>query len=185
MPRRLDIAGEHSTSDMLQRPDWRGLCEELTEHLALLDEPPHELVCRAQNALAQPEPEVVGPSDEELLELWQGWNLGWDPQKGTVLMPHPAEYARAVLARYGRPAITPIPVSERLPGPEDCDADGFCWCSGSCSGYDTDPDERFLWSLSRIADENDYCDPVKLSCTHWLPFHALPPPPSDHHLSGD
>ena len=54
-------------------------------------------------ALAQPEPEVVGPSDEELLELWKGWNLGWDPRKGTVLMPHPAEYARAVLARWGRP----------------------------------------------------------------------------------
>jgi hypothetical protein len=44
---------------------------------------------------------MVEPTDEELLELWKGWNLGWDPQKGTVLMPHPAEYARAVLARFG------------------------------------------------------------------------------------
>jgi hypothetical protein len=51
---------------------------------------------------------VVGePSDEELLELWQGWNLGWDPQKGTVLMPHPAEYARAVLARWGHQPAPP------------------------------------------------------------------------------
>ena len=47
------------------------------------------------------------PSDEELLELWQGWNLGWDPQKGMVLMPHPAEYARAVLARWGHQPAPP------------------------------------------------------------------------------
>jgi hypothetical protein len=47
-------------------------------------------------------PEPVGPTDEELLELWKGWNLGWDPQKGTVLMPHPAKYARAVLAKWGQ-----------------------------------------------------------------------------------
>ena len=33
--------------------DYRALCVELTEHLSLLDDPPHELVVRAQAALAQ------------------------------------------------------------------------------------------------------------------------------------
>jgi len=47
-----------------------------------------------------PEP----PTDEELLGLWMGWNLGWDPEKGAVVMPHPAEYARAVLERWGNQA---------------------------------------------------------------------------------
>jgi len=47
--------------------DYRALCAELTEHVSLLDEPPHELVVRALALLAQPEP--VAPTDEELLEL--------------------------------------------------------------------------------------------------------------------
>jgi hypothetical protein len=37
---------------MTTTPDYRALCAELTEHLALLDEPPHELVCRARALLA-------------------------------------------------------------------------------------------------------------------------------------
>ena len=49
--------------------EWKALCEELAEYLALLDEPPHELVCRAQEALAQPEPKAVGPTDEELFRI--------------------------------------------------------------------------------------------------------------------
>ena len=90
------------------------------------------------------------------------------------------DLVRRALERWGRPAIEPVPVSERLPGPEDCDAEGLCWCNGSCSGYEqdygTDPDERLLWVLSRITEENEYSDPGKLSCTHWLPHHALPVP---------
>lgn len=33
--------------------DFHALCVEPTEHLSLLDDPPHELVVRAQAALAQ------------------------------------------------------------------------------------------------------------------------------------
>jgi hypothetical protein len=33
---------------------------------------------------------------------------------------------RDLLARYTRPTTEPVPVSERLPGPEDCDAEGRC-----------------------------------------------------------
>jgi hypothetical protein len=68
----------------------------------------------------------------------------------------------------------PIPFAEGLPGPDDCDAQGFYWCCGYCTGYDEDPDERFLWTMS-TKEAEDYCVPENKSrCTHWLPFHAIP-----------
>jgi hypothetical protein len=67
---------------------------------------------------------------------------------------------RAALARWGRPAIGPVPVSERLPGPEDCDAEGRCWW------WDEDDD---MWRLSEHR-------PWLLCWTHWLPHWALPVP---------
>ena len=95
--------------------DWRALCADLLEQLAKLAgaDPHHkylDLITRTRLALAQPEPQ--GPSDEELLGLWEQWNVGWDPQRGPVITPHPVEFARAVLARYGRPAIEPVPQQE-------------------------------------------------------------------------
>ena len=68
--------------------------------------------------------------------------------------------ARAVLARWDRPAIEPVPVSERLPGPADCDAEGRCWW------WDEDDD---MWRLSEH-------QPWLLWWTHWLPHWTLPVP---------
>jgi hypothetical protein len=45
--------------------DFRALCDELVAELALLDEPPHHLVVRAQEALAEPQP----PAEGEVAEL--------------------------------------------------------------------------------------------------------------------
>jgi hypothetical protein len=79
-----------------------------------------------------------------------------------------ATEARAALAQpepqgaTGRPAIKPVPVAERLPGPEDCDAEGRCWVGinlGSCG--------HRSWILDLIADNDSGC---------WLPHHALPVP---------
>ncbi len=57
-------------------------------------------------ALAQPEPQ--GPTDEELHQLWLDLYAFHDgPTSGDV-----AEIARAVLARWGRPAIEPVPQQE-------------------------------------------------------------------------
>ena len=53
--------------------------------------------------LAQPEPQ--GPTMADLMQLWRACNS-------------PSVFARAVLARWGRPAIEPVPVSERLPVPQ-------------------------------------------------------------------
>ncbi|NBW18408.1 MAG: hypothetical protein EBR82_61580 [Caulobacteraceae bacterium] len=159
--------------------------------------PIEEVIARlnqAEAALVAPE---QGPTDQQIMELMPQ-QLREDLAAVSRLAAHGAgpdvgpglfrvtlntgivEHCRAVLARWGRPAVEPVPVSERLPGPEDCDVEGLCWCSGSCSGYEQDfvtaPDERLLWVLSRITEENDYRDSGKLSCTHWLPHWALPVP---------
>ena len=60
----------------------------------------------ARAALAQPEPEVAGPSDEELEALAQ--------ELDDVPVQAVFAFARAVLARWGRPAIEPVPEAERL-----------------------------------------------------------------------
>jgi hypothetical protein len=94
--------------------DYRALCsqlaDELHKHTSLYDGHESELVARARAALAQLEPE--GPTDAELHQLWLDLYAFHDgPTSGDV-----AEIARAVLARWGRPAITPIPVSDESHG---------------------------------------------------------------------
>jgi hypothetical protein len=85
--------------------DFRALCAELAKQLegwqcyASPDGPNAEVLARARAALAQPEPQ--GPTDEEIDELaeeYLDWNA--DGIRG---------YARAALARWGRPAIEPVP----------------------------------------------------------------------------
>jgi hypothetical protein len=86
--------------------NWRELCAEL------LDEISHEspATCLARAALSQPEPDVVGPSDEELYELWK-------TECGEGDFQDCRRFARATLARYATPQPSPVPVAERLPGP--------------------------------------------------------------------
>jgi hypothetical protein len=139
--------------------DFRALCQELMDEAIYLgslpyeQDPDPELITRACDLLAQPEPQ--GPSDEELITMWATTRYIDQPEGGLA-------YGRAVLARWGRPAIEPVPVSERLPGPEDCDAEGRCWVGinlGSCG--------HRSWILDLIADNDSGC---------WLPHHALPVP---------
>jgi hypothetical protein len=109
--------------------------------------------------LAQPEPQ--GPTDDELLEV-AAQALGYKsiPSDETCLTAEAGEllaYARAVLARWGCPAIKPVPVSERLPGPEDCDAEGMCWWW--CHRHES-------WEFHSSQDHY----------MHWLPHWALPVP---------
>lgn len=63
-----------------------------------------------------------------------------------------------VLASLSPPQ--PVSVAERLPAPEDCDAEGQCWLSTT----EADPG----WVL----DYPERCT----NWTHWLPAHALPVP---------
>jgi len=148
--------------------DFRALCAELADYLQGRkdleygwpgEDPEQDLLDRARAALAQAEPQ--GPTDEELHRLWLDLYAFHDgPTSGEV-----AEIARAVLARWGRPVIEPVPVTERLPGPEDCDAEGRCWW-----WIVDQPGELPHWI---------YCTLEVLSWTNftaWLPHYALPVP---------
>jgi hypothetical protein len=63
----------------------------------------------------------------------------------------------------------PVPVSERLPGPGDCDAEGRCWW-----WYPEVPDKTYgYWAYEDDAVPERALNEQPL---HWLPAHALPLP---------
>ena len=167
--------------------DFRTLCARMADELdhyrqLLMDDrrATHALTAEARTALAQPEPQ--GPTDEEPtdqeIEEWadaaaevpleemdpevHGWRRCFKSDEFS-------ETIRAALGRWGRPTIEPVPVSERLPGPEDCDAEGRCW-TGSNDFIDETGDRPVpypaSWELRWILNED----------THWLPHWALPVP---------
>lgn len=143
-------------------PDFRALCAEL---VAWADKTsahyytPPEVLARARAALAAPAPE--GPTVMEIIEFADEIEAA---ELGQV------DLVRAALARWGHqpapPAAgeqrhpTPVPVAERLPEPEDCDAGGRCWA----------------WDW--LAEKWCLCDRTS-AChgfDHWLPATALPLP---------
>jgi hypothetical protein len=92
--------------------DFRALCAELFEIVE--DEYSGtfclmELRSRARTALAQPEPQV--PTQKEAVSLYSEVMAAHDCQTLGEMAEH---FARAVLARWGRFAIEPVPVSERF-----------------------------------------------------------------------
>ena len=136
----------------------------LTVHVEALD----ELANRARALLAQqlvsppyklPEPEV--PTDEELLRLaaeafgYLFLDGGIGGGEGEFLA-----FARAALARWGRPTPQPVAVSER-----PWERDGWCDAEGRCYGWDGD----YWWMVSNPGA-------VRETITHWLPANALPTP---------
>ena len=152
---------------------FRALCAELLSEIqalrrAVADEvgcssPEASVIARARAALeVQPEPQ--GVSDEEIRLFVEKTRTDWikavtqrglDPDDFDVVL------ARAALARWGRPAIEPVPVSDP-PGPEDCDAEGCCWAIG----------ERGDWMCVYVIGRS-WSNPIY---THWLPHWALPVP---------
>ena len=111
---------------------------------------PYRAMCA--ELLAQPVAEE--PTDEELLRLAREWNSGFE----SIELHFAADYARAVLARWGRPTPQPVAVSERLPGPDDCLDEGWAWFFN----------QRIGWRQAVL--------PVSTGYTHWLPANALPIP---------
>jgi hypothetical protein len=111
-----------------------------------------QYVTEARAALAQPEP--VAPTDEELLET-VAEAVGYEhvPTDEICLA-----LARAALARYGRPAIEPVPVSVRWPEFSDCNPFEAVWAFNPVLDH---------WKLTRINQSIH---------THWLPHWALPLP---------
>ncbi len=128
------------------------------------------------------QPEQQGQTDEDLCKTLHQAICNFPPTHPSArdLDSHQYEIAleirkaRAVLARWGRSAIEPVPVAERLPRPEDCDAEGQCWW-----WHPDHKDEEFgdgwillksEWAWGRHDADHS------LIYTHWLPHHALPVP---------
>jgi hypothetical protein len=169
-------------------PDYRALCAELSdaylralEHInngAWLGYEPSDdpLITRARAALAQPGAE--GPSVELVAQIiyenamvalprgrtsrpWPSWSA----LPNTDVRIHALNTAEIILANWGRPTPQPIPVSERLPGEGDCDAEGRCWLLGKVESD---------WRL--ISAANPGIPHLRYAFSHWLPHWALPLP---------
>jgi hypothetical protein len=90
--------------------DWRALCARMADELdhyrqLLMDDrrETHALASEARAALTQPAPQE--PTDEELYDYW----ISTSPEFGCA---DPVGFARAILARWGRPASEPVPQRE-------------------------------------------------------------------------
>ena len=155
-------------------PDFRSLISRMADELdhyrqLLMDDrrETHALATEARAALVQPEPE--GPSDEDVeaaaQRIYEAMRFErveatpvWSENGNSFAQDAAREAARAVLARWGRPAPQPVPVSERWPEFSDCDNAERVWCWSWAIG---------TWRLSRINQSIH---------SHWLPAHALPVP---------
>lgn len=110
------------------------------------------------------------PADGEVAEL-AAWLRERGQERETLHLPGaelskqlrtaPFLLTRAadLLERLSPPQL--VPVSERLPGPEDCDAQGRCWHFAPAEGFGAAG-----WSFYQGSEDD----------THWLPAHALPLP---------
>jgi hypothetical protein len=95
---------------------------------------------------------------------WHGWALREAFLAGCT---HAAEQLRTTR----RPTPQPVAVGERLPGPEDCDAEGRCW------GWWTDPMSEYWEYVGVSAPIEPYGSYIpRAGHTHWLPANALPTP---------
>ena len=102
--------------------DFRALCAALldwAERTSAHYVAHPDVILRARAALAQPEPQGVEPTDEELMSLY---GVTTSCYHGFLVEEFRQEldFARAVLARWGRPAVEPVPVpNSNSSTPED------------------------------------------------------------------
>ena len=117
-------------------------------------------------ALAEPEMEgsTPQPADGEVAEL-----VAWMRNQVTVHEVAQTQWAKrfvraaSLLERLSPPQ--PVPVSERLPGAEDCDAEGRCWWGVPALPSLAPASWRFVSAEDRFGSE-----------LYWLPANALPQP---------
>jgi hypothetical protein len=160
-----DVSDEELTQFLFER--FRGpiefLCDtEEESHLMIRS---HVRFAHAAIALDRSRRAPVPPAEGEVGEV--GALVEWLRETGDLIQPsHLAEHQRykraAALLEQRHQPPQPVAVSERLPGPEDCDAEGRCW-------WFTPQPWPCLYLLKL-----DSCG-VEVA-THWLPFHALPLP---------
>jgi len=92
---------------------------------------------------------MTGPTRRQLMQMAD--------EVGITDYAAAARLVRLALAAF-RPVPAPVPVSARLPGPEDCLDEGWAWFFNPRTGW-------------RRATQ-----PVHSGYTHWLPATALPLP---------
>ena len=174
--------------------DFRALCAELTNELSgyKMANPMHDwfLLNRARAALAE---HSGGPTKAEIHSLADDILDGDRASR--------VDFARAILARWGQPAVTPmplpvaecphcgyegemapptsaaatapVPVSALVPVlEEDCDAEGRCWWGATALFGSATGNIPHSWRLCRPVDRFG-------SELVWLPAHALPVPTND------
>jgi hypothetical protein len=90
---------------------------------------------------------------------------------GSLINNDLVQFAQAMTDRpQHRPTIEPVPVAERLPGPEDCDAEGRCWWFNPGVKASSNPHIALSsWRLTHMLAS-------KPMGTHWRPYNALPLP---------
>ena len=130
----------------------------------------YQAVERARAVLAAA-PQIEAPHWCETDAEQYAWQAGWEARDDAMLqpslplarLPENAQVIEPANHTILAPIPTPIPVSERLPRPEDCDAEGRCWWGDA-------GDDQFVpsWRLCEQPDDTHF--------THWLPAHALPLP---------
>lgn len=127
----------------------------------------------------EPASVALQPSDEEIMGLMpqqmhddlaaavramaEQEGIDSTPAKGVlriILNRHVVDLARAVLARWGRLAAAPVPLSER-----PWERDGWCDAEGRCYGWDGD----YWWMVGNPGAARE-------TIAHWLPAHSLPTP---------
>jgi hypothetical protein len=156
----------------MTHPDFRALCAELLcaykcsiDHSSQAQE---KLIKKADALLAAPQQGAPSDRIRQIAAEVEKCALSWDSSArllGNVTAEDVADLCDTVLARYGA-QVVPVAVAERLPGKEDCDAEGRCWWWApkhpECPN--TGHDSWALYSGACIED------------THWLPHWALPLP---------
>ena len=114
--------------------------------------------------------ELIRPTNREIDRLI--WQSEQNPQGYRELV-------REFLARWGRPAIEPVPVSERLPGDDECRPNPRTVTGHWCWGFIQHDPYSFAgrWRMMKrewLTDEADF----------WLPHWALPLPAIAAELEG-
>lgn len=155
-------------------PTFRALCADLVDVITAHAYPDKDavgyvagLLTRARAALAA---QPVGPTDEDLRGIFSRFCDSGDNGPPWIESEEFIQSARAVLARWGRPAAAPVPVSALVPAlEEDCDAEGRCWWGATALLGSATGNIPHSWRLCRPKDRFG-------SELVWLPAHALPVP---------
>jgi hypothetical protein len=163
--------------------NYRALCAELLDGIELdvahVEDPDRfqALLARVRAELAKPEPE--GPTDGEL-EAWR---------QIAVAKFHDSDYSipasrtiaqQAIKWCRNQSLVSPVLVSERLPGPEDWDAEGRCWVfdqgdAVTAPAWNLESSES-LADLRRMESEGKLIGICKRWRLAWLPANDLPLP---------